>query len=162
MRIQPTSSAEVSERAGKKTVSGVIKSFNTWRFKREQPSDTILLEDFVAGAVSAGTKIPFVLYWGKGLRSCAGMNERACIDFLSEMGERIQKVYSPGAHFDILFTDTHAKLNGHNPFDIDCYLESLRAEAGSDFLVWRLSDVVARSRVGDDVMRGQTGAIRRK
>jgi L-tyrosine isonitrile synthase len=146
----------VCERTERKRVSDVLKSFNTWRFKREQPSDVKLLEEFVGRAVIAGSQISFVLYWGKGMRSRAGANERNCLDFLSDMGSRIQRVYGPGARFEILFTDTHANLNGHDGDEIEDYLESLRSAASDRFDIWRLSDIVACSPVGDSMLLSQT------
>lgn len=128
-------------------VSNVSKSFNTWRFKRSQPSDTMLLDEFVSRALCRGGPIPFVLYWGKGFRSTSGVNERACLDYLAEMGGRVSEVYGRGAHFDILYTDTHARLNGHAEADIQAYGASIESECGGGFKVSRLSEVVASANV---------------
>jgi len=43
----------------------VLRSFNTWSFKREQPSDPQLMLRFIADAIAAQEPIRFVLYWGK-------------------------------------------------------------------------------------------------
>ncbi|MBU2583291.1 MAG: hypothetical protein KJ622_16400 [Alphaproteobacteria bacterium] len=147
MNYQPVSCVEKTSCAKEKLVEEVLKSFNTWRFKRSQPSDAGLLQDFVAKAVVSGNPVPFVLYWGKGFRSQTGASERACIGYLSDLGRKIADVYEPGAEFDILYTDTHAALNGHAAGDVEEYLGSLRADCGEEFAVRRLSDVVAASRV---------------
>ena len=47
----------------------VVQTFNTWAFKREQPSDLALLESVAARAIERGSPLEFVLYWGKGPRS---------------------------------------------------------------------------------------------
>ena len=60
-------------RAGANTLSAkadaVLKAFNTWAYKREQPSCADRLRDVVIRAVTKDVPIPFVLYWGKGPRS---------------------------------------------------------------------------------------------
>lgn len=149
MQFQFVQNAEKLAHPNNNLVADIVKSFNTWSFKRSQPSDTDLLHDFVSQAVATGNPIPFVLYWGKGLRAQSGANERACLDYLLEMGRRVGKVYGPGAHFDILYTDTHATLNGHRATEIEEYGKCLSADCGDDFRVWRLSEVVTASKVTD-------------
>src|SRR5215813_1153120 len=46
----------------------VLQAFNTWAFKREQPSDPDLMLQIINDARALGEPIPFVLYWGKGPR----------------------------------------------------------------------------------------------
>lgn len=123
--------------------ASVLNTFNTWRFKREQPSDKDLLAKFVSQAIAEEAPIPFILYWGKGLRHEAGENERLCLAYLSEMEKRIRRIYSPGAHFTILYTDTHARLNGHDGRMIDRYGESVRSEIPDEaiFSIRRLSNI---------------------
>lgn len=147
MKCQSIQNAENSAFTDEKLVEAVLQSFNTWRFKRSQPSNNGLMKDFVRKSVASDLPLSFVLYWGKGFRSHSGVNEQACLYFLSEMGRRIGEVYAPGAEFDILYTDTHAALNGHCPADVDKYLSCLRADCSEEFFVRRLSDVVAASRV---------------
>ncbi len=149
MGFQFVKNAEGLSYPNQKMGEEVVKSFNTWRFKRSHPSSLELLQEFVGRAVSAKNSIPFVLYWGKGLRVQSGVNERACLDYLLEMGQRIGNAYGAGAHFDILYTDTHANLNGHRACDIEEYMNNLKADCGNDFRVWKLSDVVAASKVND-------------
>ena len=146
MKYQVIQNNEKLAFPNERLVDEVVKKFNTWRFKRSQPSDTELLHKFVQWAIVTGNPIPFVLYWGKGMRAQSGVKERACLDYLLEMGRRIGDVYGPGAHFDILYTDTHATLNGHHPDDIEEYLKCLTADCGEDFRVWRLSEVVSASK----------------
>jgi L-tyrosine isonitrile synthase len=107
----------------------VLRSFNTWAFKREQPSDIPLMLRFIARAVAAHEPIRFVLYWGKGPRHGVSDPEVQCLDFLGAMTPRLQAVYSPGAALTLIFTDTHAELNGHSPQDIQRYFAEVRALA---------------------------------
>lgn len=124
----------------------ILKSFNTWSFKREQPSDTELMLEFIADAEQKRKPIPFVLYWGKGLRAHITNSERLCLEFLDKVAKRIANVYKPGARMHLLFTDTHAALNGHKQSEIDAYFSEVEQEAAklSIFATSRLSNVVAK------------------
>lgn len=108
--------------------AAVLRSFNTWAFKREQPSDPVLLAQVVASSLEQGEPIPFVLYWGKGPRASIATPEFNCLDYLASMGARIANAYQPGARFNLILTDTHARLNGHNEEAIDWYFDAV-AEA---------------------------------
>ncbi|MBX9760277.1 MAG: hypothetical protein K2Y29_15980 [Beijerinckiaceae bacterium] len=114
----------------------VVASFNTWAFKREQPDSPAGLLAQVAKSIALSQPVRFVLYWGKGPRNAAGDKEVACLDFLGQMQERIRQVYAPGAQITIVFTDTHAALNGHKLLDAAAYFKSVAAilpATGYDF-----------------------------
>ena len=64
-------------------------------------------------------------YWGKGLRSTLAAPEFACLDFLNSMISRIGEIYEPGVDFTLVFTDTHAALNGHSEASIHSYFQDL-------------------------------------
>lgn len=123
----------------------ILKSFNTWSFKREQPSDTALMLKFISIAVENRRPVPFVLYWGKGLRAHITDSERQCLEFLDRLGQRIRDVYPTGAKIHLLFTDTHAALNGHDAESIDAYFAEVeRAACSTTFTTSRLSDHVSK------------------
>jgi len=124
MRIRP--------RAESITAARVLQSFNTWAYKREQPSEPDLLFHSVASAVARHDSINFVLYWGKGLRQAISEAELACLDYLSQMSRRIEAVYSPGAAFTLIMTDTHAAHNGHPKASVLGYFDGV-ANAASDY-----------------------------
>ena len=92
----------------------IVRSFNTWTFKREQPSDLGLMVQFIAEATRLAEPIPFVLYWGKGPRSRLAEPDTTCLDYLKALADRIRNVYDPGAALTLIFTDTHAELNGYS------------------------------------------------
>lgn len=123
----------------------ILQAFNTWSFKREQPDDREKLQAAVRRAVAAERPIRFVLYWGKGPRHRPADPEFHCLDFLSAMTGRINEIYGHGAAFLLVFTDTHAALNGHQPLHIDAYFDAVahRAEAHG-FSSVRLSALVDR------------------
>lgn len=127
-----------------KVVRKIFEAFNTWAFKREQPSDAVMLRDVVERAVMTTAPVPFVLYWGKGPRNHLAEPDEACLDYLASMGERIRAEHAPGAAFEILLTDTHARLNRHNEAEIETYYRDIDAAASKrGFRTRRLSEVVA-------------------
>jgi len=111
------------------TAAKVIQSFNTWSFKREQPSDAGLLARIVGGSVDKSEPVPFVLYWGKGPRSRIAAPDLQCLDYLAALSERISSAYPMGTSINLVFTDTHAELNGHPRAKIDCYYADIRHAA---------------------------------
>jgi hypothetical protein len=67
----------------------ILQSFNTWAFKREQPDNAEAMLRTIADAVKNNRPIQFVLYWGKGPRSCLDTPDIACLDYLSALLRRI-------------------------------------------------------------------------
>lgn len=129
--------------------SAVLQSFNTWAFKREQPSDSALLLATVEARMAEGRPISFVLYWGKGPRHAIAAPDHACLAFLDAMGERLSGVYSAGACFTLCLTDTHARLNGHSQAVIDSYFGDVEdAARARGMRSVRLGRVVAAYEAG--------------
>ncbi|MGC2124828.1 MAG: hypothetical protein WA652_18435 [Xanthobacteraceae bacterium] len=106
-----------------------MRTFNTWAFKREQPSDPQLMVRMIAEAMAAKVAIPFVLYWGKGPRHESGAHEIQCLDFLGALAARVKNVYCHGAAIKLLLTDTHAELNGHCREHIQRYFDDIKVIA---------------------------------
>ncbi len=107
----------------------VVAAFNTWAYKREQPSSLDELHARAEAAILNQRPLSLVLYWGKGPRRYAAGPERACLNYLRTMLDRIASTYAPGAQLELLLTDTHAKLNNHSQRAIDDYFASVREEA---------------------------------
>ena len=107
----------------------ILQAFNTWAFKREQPTEPLWLQEAVASAVARNEPIPFVLYWGKGPRATLENPELDCLRYLASMTGRIRDVYAPGAAVKLICTDTHATLNGHSQDSIRAYFDSVSAAA---------------------------------
>lgn len=127
-------------------VGKILKSFNTWAFKREQPSDLALLTRFVAQAVARQEPVSFVLYWGKGPRSEIAGPDIECLDYLVSFAARIQDVYRPGAKVHLVLTDTHASLNGHSAPETKNYHGQVASQArGRGFESHSLADLTAAS-----------------
>jgi hypothetical protein len=121
----------------------VLRAFNTWAFKREQPSDPQLMLRFIAEAVALREPVRFVLYWGKGPRHAAGSPDAQCLDFLVALASRVTEAYAPGAAVKLILTDTHAELNGHSRQDICRYFDDIESLARErNIQVCRLGQLV--------------------
>jgi hypothetical protein len=107
----------------------VLRSFNTWAFKREQPSDPQLMLQVIAAAIAAQQSIQFALYWGKGPRRDVAAHDALCLDFLTALSSRVRSAYEPGAAIKLILTDTHAELNGHSRHDINKYFDDINSAA---------------------------------
>src|SRR5664279_4034765 len=109
------------------TAEKVLRSFNTWAFKREQPSDPLLTLQIISESIALGEPIPFVLYWGKGPRCTLAEADTTCLDYLAGLSGRVHAAYGPGAALKLIFTDTHAELNGHSLQSITGYFAEVDA-----------------------------------
>jgi L-tyrosine isonitrile synthase len=107
----------------------VLRAFNTWAFKREQPSDQDLLQAVVARSVQRNEPVSFVAYWGKGQRDQFAGPDEQCLMYLRKMLTRIEIVHRPGTEFYLIFTDSHARLNGHDVDSTNNYFTSVEAAA---------------------------------
>jgi hypothetical protein len=124
----------------------VLKSFNTWAFKREQPSDPQLILTIISRAIKQTEPLSFALYWGKGPRSELAAPDSDCLDFLGNFSKRIAKAHAPGAALNLIFTDTHAQLNGHAPIAVHRYFGEVALAARSrGFATCLLSELVHAS-----------------
>jgi len=107
----------------------VLRSFNTWAFKREQPDDPQLMLQVIADAIGRRAPVPFVLYWGKGPRCGLAEPDIECLDFLTAFAARVREAHAPGATLRLIFTDTHAELNGHPRETIRRYFDEIEGAA---------------------------------
>jgi hypothetical protein len=148
VRVLPASTAPVQSQSTEfftknyNTAERILQSFNTWAFKREQPSDPKLMLTFVLRALERHEPIRFVLYWGKGPRHALADPDVQCLDYLSALARRVRETYPRGASINLLFTDTHAELNGYPPNEIDEYFSAVEdAATERDFGCFRLGRI---------------------
>lgn len=121
----------------------ILQAFNTWAFKREQPDSADAMLRAIAAAEQHDRPLQFVLYWGKGPRDSLDTPDTTCLDYLGALVERVRAVYPPGASVKLIFTDTHAALNGHSPQRMHQYFTAVAtAAAAFGFGHCRLSDLV--------------------
>ncbi|HEV2574784.1 hypothetical protein [Methylocella sp. CPCC 101449] len=113
------------------TAELVLKAFNTRAFKREKPDNPDLMLNIIDDALKANAPVPFVFYWGKGPRPFFGAPELQCLDYIDAMMERIRQLYPTGVDVTLIFTDTHAALNGHKREAIYSYYAELTAHAAT-------------------------------
>ena len=141
--IQPAAKRATS--ATLKNAADLLKAFNTWSYKREQPEDIEGMTGRLQAAVDANAPLSFVLYWGKGPRTTLAQPDIQCLDYLISMRARIESVYAPGVQFTLILTDTHANLNGHAEEAIQHYFgEIARAAEARGFQTRFLSDIVSQ------------------
>jgi hypothetical protein len=117
----------------KVTAEAVLRSFNTWAFKREQPGDPQVMLRIISDSIALTEPVSFILYWGKGPRCRLGGPDIECLDYLRIFTSRVRELYEPGAAIKLIFTDTHAALNGHAPDGVRAYfaeVEACAAERG--------------------------------
>ena len=142
--------------------NNIVRSFNTWAYKREQPSDPNLMRQFVARAVERGEPVPFVLYWGKGPRSALATPDRQCLNYLATLAQRVASAYAQGVCITLVCTDTHALLNGHSQRAIQEYFGEIeRAAAKRGFASCRLGSIastlpITQAVPADDVVDVET------
>ena len=137
------------------TPEQILKAFATRAFRREKPGKPELMLQIIAEAHARRAPIPFVMYWGKGLRPTLASPEFACLDFLGAMMARIVEIYEPGAEFMLVFTDTHAALNGHTKESIQSYYQDLVVATRGRFKTCLLSDVIDASGLRADATSDQ-------
>jgi L-tyrosine isonitrile synthase len=139
------------------SAEAVLRSFNTWAFKREQPTDPQLMARIISQSIALREPVRFVLYWGKGPRGRLGEPDISCLDYLASLGRRVQDVYEPGAAINLIFTDTHAQLNGHAPAGTAEYFAEVAQDASRrGFESCRLSELLqsAKAAAGPDTDDG--------
>ena len=125
-------------------IDSIAKSFNTWAFKREQPDSPERLHQFVAAAVQAARPIDFAFYWGRGPRNGRAQPDIDCLNYISSMAAKIRKHYPHGASIHLIFTDTHARLNGYDAESTEDYFSQIEAAAlDYGFRGLRLGQLVA-------------------
>ena len=144
------------------TPERILSAFNVRTFRREAPGDEPLMLQFIARAIAFNEPVPFVMYWGKGPRATMAKPDVDCIAFLETMLGRVGEVYAPGARLKLLFTDTHALLNGHAADSVRGYFAEVGhyvRERGIDTCL--LGDVLRASGLAesesDDVMPQEMG-----
>jgi L-tyrosine isonitrile synthase len=147
----------------KASAEKVLQSFNTWAFKREQPSDPQLMRQLILHAIRRSEPLSFALYWGKGPRCSLAEPDIQCLDFLTLLADRVGKAFEPGAALNLIFTDTHAQLNGHLQSGIRTYFSEVDVAArqrGFD-TCWlgeltRVPEIAAAKNLHDEIVQQPT------
>ena len=139
-----------------RSAEALVRSFNSWAFKREQPGNPEALRRIAELAVEREEPLAFVLYWGRGPRAEVAGPERQCLDFLASLARRVESQHPPGADVTLICTDTHARLNGYPAWSTERYFEEVGQEAaGRGFWTCRLSHLVEWTRGDVDSARAE-------
>lgn len=112
-----------------KLAQKILDSFNTWKFKKEQPNTEEKLTESILQSIRKKQPIKFVMYWGKGDREAISDIDLMAIERLLDFKSMIEKEYSQGVELTFIFTDNHAKLNGYSSEGTNAYFNSVRNEA---------------------------------
>lgn len=104
----------------------ILDRFDTWKFKREQPKTPEKMMENILKNIRKKSPINFVMYWGKGEKNIVGDEEVNAIKYLDEMLSKIKDKYLPGVKMTFIFTNTHARLNGHTEAEIQKYFDSVK------------------------------------
>jgi hypothetical protein len=83
----------------------------------------------IADAIALERPVPFVAYWGKGPRCHVDEHDVKCLEYLAAFTDRVSAIYRPGASMKLIFTDTHARLNGYSDLAIRSYCGAIEAQA---------------------------------
>jgi L-tyrosine isonitrile synthase len=112
-------------------VAEIIRTLSNRRFLRAPLLPTPALQDMIQGSVARGQALSAVLLWGAGTKCEPDLIERLSADFLARYAARVERVWSPGLRFRIVFADTHAEINGHDRFSIERYFSKVRSVLGN-------------------------------
>lgn len=121
----------------------ILDTFNVWQFKREQPHTAPKIQEKILEHVKEDTPVSFIMYWGKGKKEISGNTEVQALKYLCKMLDKVKEKHEPGTSLTIIFTDTHAKLNGYSEREIKTYFDSVKkqiSDYGFNFL--SLSELV--------------------
>lgn len=125
------------------TALKIVESFNTWKFKREQPFSLDKLTRVVQLYVENNSPIPFIMYWGVGDRNSSLEPELEAFDFLRSFFQRVRDEYTPGIKLTLIFTDNHGRLNGYPEDKIANYFSSIKDIVDKEgYEITRLSSIV--------------------
>lgn len=105
----------------KKLTKEIIRGFNTWKFKREQPNTEEKLFNNILNQITNKKPIRFIMYWGKGEKNIANESDILALEYLKELFKPIKE----GIKIIFIFTDTHAELNGYSKNEIKKYYDSV-------------------------------------
>ena len=83
----------------------------------------------ISHTIRRSEPLAFAVYWGKGPRCSLADPDMQCLDFLGAFSDRVKKGYAPGVALNLIFTDTHAELNGYSQPGIEKYFHEVGAFA---------------------------------
>lgn len=115
-----------TEKADARLAKTILDTFNTWKYKREQPNTEEKINQLILKQITENKPISFVMYWGKGDRNSISDIEDAALQYVSDMLKPIQQIYKQYIQLTLVLTDTHAELNGYSTVTIQGYFDSVR------------------------------------
>lgn len=110
-----------------RAVSQIFDAIGSRRFLRSPLAKTAQLVEVVKRCISSDEPLRILLLWGKGHKACPDRAEHLACDFLYRYAKAIEAAWNPGVLYSVLFADTHAIANGHDPGESSRYFDSVRS-----------------------------------
>lgn len=111
-------------------VEALLNALDSPRFLRKPlaRSDhrTRVLIHHLRTTVEVGEPLKLLVMWGAGSKLAADNTKARAVKFLESYAARVKRVWPQGVTFSILFTDTHAVLNGYDLNVVNKYFDSVR------------------------------------
>ena len=102
-----------------------------------QSDATTRMRDLAA----AGRAVELVVYWGAWRRARVGAAEEAYLKGLQAVAMTISQTLKVDCRVQLVFTDTHARLNGADAAVVADYEHSVRSALRPPFVLTRMSEI---------------------
>jgi len=102
-------------------VREILSVLLSGRFARNPRTLTPALESAVMNCVESNGPLKLLLLWGKGHKDLPDRAETQACQFLLKFRERLTRAWPQAFHLKVLFTDTHAMINGYSSSTIRSY-----------------------------------------
>lgn len=67
----------------------------------------------------------FVFLWGAGNKTKATKSDKDCLLYLFHFLKKVEDLYQVNVNLNVVFTDTHAYLNGYDHLNYDVYIREI-------------------------------------
>ena len=95
-------------------IESSVSSIRSRKYNRYDLSDEDGIKKIIETSLSKKSSLKFLNYWGADKKKYPDKAEIITLDFIADWKKRIDEVYPFKTQFHFLFSDTHAKINGHN------------------------------------------------
>ena len=83
--------------------------------------------------IYGNVQIPLIGYWGADKKKIPDKVEVITLEFFDSLNKNVKRVYEQGLHFHFFLADTHAIINGHNPYPYLKKMEKMFMDRGITF-----------------------------
>jgi len=107
------------------TESKVFEILTKKRYNRDEPYLKNTIQERFHYFISHKKPIKLIGLWGAGPKSKPNWADLASCEFLSELNDEVQQVYSPGIEFTFIFATLHGVHNGVGKETIESYTKAM-------------------------------------